>query len=176
MADASLNPTAEIWKPVDGFPGYFVSDHGRLRNKSLLILGGISRQKGAPSHVKVRLRKDGKQHPRVLSRLVLTAFVGPCPEGMECCHWDGDPTNNHLSNLRWDTRVANRADMRRHGRERIFRGEEHPNAKFSDADARALSRLRLRRGDQTRLAKIFGVSQPTIEAIVNGRRWRHVRP
>jgi hypothetical protein len=48
--------------------------------------------------------------------LVLEAFVGPRPAGMEGCHWDDDPTNNHLSNLRWDTRSANARDAVRNGR------------------------------------------------------------
>jgi hypothetical protein len=42
-------------------------------------------------------------------------FVGPAPEGMEGCHYNGDPTDNRLENLRWDTRKANVADAIRHG-------------------------------------------------------------
>jgi hypothetical protein len=34
---------------------------------------------------------------------------------MEGCHNDSNPANNHLSNLRWDTRSANRADTVRAG-------------------------------------------------------------
>ena len=48
--------------------------------------------------------------------LVLEAFVGPRPDGHECCHYDDDPMNNHLSNLRWDTRSANSFDAIRNGR------------------------------------------------------------
>jgi hypothetical protein len=48
--------------------------------------------------------------------LVLEAFAGPRPEGMEGCHNDGNPTNNHIDNLRWDTRSANNQDTLRHGR------------------------------------------------------------
>ncbi len=47
--------------------------------------------------------------------LVLTAFRGHCPAGMEGCHNDGDPKNNRLSNLRWDTHSANQKDGFRHG-------------------------------------------------------------
>lgn len=46
---------------------------------------------------------------------MLTAFVGPCPDGMEGCHNDGDPHNNRLDNLRWDTRANNARDAIRHG-------------------------------------------------------------
>ena len=45
-----------------------------------------------------------------IGALKLTTFINPCPDGMECCHNDGDHTNNWLSNLRWDTRSANQMD------------------------------------------------------------------
>lgn len=48
-------------------------------------------------------------------RLVLEAFVGPCPEGMQACHNDGDRMNTRVGNLRWDTPKANSADRWRHG-------------------------------------------------------------
>ena len=34
---------------------------------------------------------------------------------MQCCHYDDDPTNNHVSNLRWDTQSGNQQDRIRNG-------------------------------------------------------------
>lgn len=45
----------------------------------------------------------------------MEAFVGPCPEGMEVCHNNGDCTDNRLENLRYDTKSANMLDRVRHG-------------------------------------------------------------
>jgi len=57
-----------------------------------------------------------KQKLVKVHRLVLLAFVGAPPKGMEACHYDGDPQNNNLSNLRWDTAKENWVDRKRHGR------------------------------------------------------------
>jgi hypothetical protein len=51
-------------------------------------------------HQVVNLHRDGQKVPRYVHHLVLEAFVGPRPEGLVCCHWDGDPGNNRLENLR----------------------------------------------------------------------------
>jgi hypothetical protein len=59
-------------------------------------------------------RRDRLTSARV-HRLVLEAFVGPCPEGMVGCHNDGDPLNNRLDNLRWDTPSNNERDKWVHG-------------------------------------------------------------
>lgn len=56
---------------------------------------------------------------RLVHQLVLEAFVGPRPEGMEGCHNNGDCTDNRLENLRWDTSSNNKLDMLIHG--------THPN-------------------------------------------------
>lgn len=119
---------AEIWKPVVGYEGqYEVSDHGRVRSVARVVL----RKNGSPYRVapkvlsthaheggypRVGLRGGGRSRLVYVHRAVLEAFVGPAPEGLLCCHGDGDPTNNALSNLRWDTQAANVADMVSHGR------------------------------------------------------------
>lgn len=53
---------------------------------------------------------------RLLHRLILETFVGPCPPGMQCCHYNDIKTDNRLENLRWDTPEANMRDALRNGR------------------------------------------------------------
>lgn len=121
-------PADENWKPVTGYENFYdASDHGRVRRlpRSVEIKDGSTRttagkmlrpfQHGRTSHLAVKLMVNGERKRRPVHRLVLEAFVGPYPEGMECCHADGDPTNNHLDNLRWDTRSANSHDSVKHG-------------------------------------------------------------
>lgn len=114
--------TPEEWRPVPGFEGYEVSDLGRVRSVDRIVTTrtGIRRYQGqmlAPTasregYLKVNL---GRVKTAWVHRLVLAAFVGPCPEGQECCHNDGDPTHNKLSNLRWASHAENMLDRVRHG-------------------------------------------------------------
>ncbi|MGH8035083.1 MAG: HNH endonuclease signature motif containing protein, partial [Lysobacterales bacterium] len=60
-------------------------------------------------------RKSSRMVNRKVHRLVLEAFVGPCPDGMVGCHNDGDTRNNRLSNRRWDTPGSNNRDKQVHG-------------------------------------------------------------
>lgn len=95
----------ERWLPAAGFEGrYEISDAGRVRNLHGLVLKTSRTNKGY-------LRVLG----RFVHRLVLEAFIGPCPSGMECRHLDGNPSNNRLENLLWGTPLENANDRRRHG-------------------------------------------------------------
>jgi hypothetical protein len=57
----------------------------------------------------------GRQTNRFVHQLVLEAFVGPCPPGMECLHANDDATDNRLVNLRWGTHTENVQDCLRNG-------------------------------------------------------------
>lgn len=118
--------TTEVWLPVVGFEGlYEVSDHGRVRS----VDRSFTRSTGRSYTVRGRVLKEskaGRGYPRVtlyqggpkaryVHRLVLEAFEGECPKGRIACHWDDDPTNNHLSNLRWGTPSENNHDKVRNG-------------------------------------------------------------
>lgn len=41
--------------------------------------------------------------------------MGSRPDGLVACHWNDDPADNRLSNLRWDTPSANSLDSVRNG-------------------------------------------------------------
>jgi hypothetical protein len=45
--------------------------------------------------------KDRKFHKHYVADLVLEAFIGPCPEGMEAKFKDGNRMNAVLDNLYW---------------------------------------------------------------------------
>ena len=119
---------SEQWRAVPDWEGFYeVSDQGRVRSVDRIVPsrpGFTARRKGkvlrarvnTSGHLEVKLQRDGARRSVGVHRLVLTAFVGPCPEGMEACHADDDKSNNHLSNLRWDTRSANTYDKVRNGR------------------------------------------------------------
>ncbi len=111
----------EIWKDVIGCEGlYQVSNHGRVKSLNYHRMGIAKilkpKKHGKYNHLHVDLRNNGQRKDCFVHRLVLTSFVGCCPEGKECLHLDGNASNNRLENLRWGTHAENMRDMINHGR------------------------------------------------------------
>ena len=114
------------WRAVVGYEGlYEVSDSGAVRSLDRIkrnrwgdytqrgrILKAATTKDGYPI---VALMRDGELKSHRVHVLVLAAFVGPRPDGLQACHFDGDPSNNRIENLRWDTGSANTLDKIRHG-------------------------------------------------------------
>lgn len=114
----------------------------------------------------------GKVTTYKLHRLILLAFVGPRPAGMQCRHKDRNPANNALSNICWDTPAANREDNRIG--DRYQRGSEHPASELTEEKVRQIRAKYAQKFLQRELAEEFGVSVPTISLVVNRKIWRHV--
>jgi hypothetical protein len=160
----------EIWQPVEGFEGlYDVSTHGRVCRDGRFLRPSKTRS----GHLIVDLRRNNRRKMSAVHRLVLEAFVGPSPPGTEGCHRDGDPTNNHLANLRWDTRKGNEADKKRHGTDNA--GERHGLAKFVEEDIIRIREARLFGATQPALASVYDTSQSRISLIVSRKAWGHVQ-
>lgn len=79
------------------------------------------------------------QRPQKVAHLVLLAFVGARPDGMQVAHNDGNPLNNKLNNLRYATASSNQMDRVIHGTSN--RGERNGMVKLMrrrlEAEARA---------------------------------------
>ena len=173
----------EIWKPIRDFARYEASSLGRIRSIDHVAFDGSRRSGrilksavtlsscGKVSRLHLNLRRDGKSFSKFVHRLVLETFVGPCPENMEGCHNDGNPRNNRLSNLRWDTHEANRADMLLHGtttKPPVHRGEAHPQATLSDEQVAEIRSAVYERGIYSSLARRYGVAPITIRRLYKG--------
>ena len=171
---------AERWKDIPGFEGcYQVSDMGRVRSLDRVLdcehrFGGraerhykgriLSARAKDCGHVNVSL---GANRTRLVHRLVLEAFVGPCPQGMECLHKDGNPGNNRLDNLHWGSRYENRADMRLHAQ--LYRRRQGATW-LSEETIRNIKRdlASPNRPFQRELAEKYGVHVNTINNINRG--------
>lgn len=113
----------ETWLPIPGHEGtHEVSSLGRVRSLDRVDPTGRFRRGRLlvarafkSGHLMVVLHTNGVRRDALVHRLVLEAFIGRAPEGTEGCHWNDDPTDNRLENLRWDTRSANQLDSVRNG-------------------------------------------------------------
>jgi hypothetical protein len=170
----------ETFKPIEEYPEYRVSRDGEVQScwsvgrRPSFQTDTWRRLKPTPQHrghMAVCLVRGGEKKTCHVHRLVLEAFVGPCPVGMECCHNDGDPANNRLENLRWDTRLENARDRLRHGTQQVG---SSANFKLREGDVMEIRRLKAAGITMDELASRFGVSRANIEAIVYRRSWRHI--
>lgn len=169
-------------KPIPNYPGYFADTKGNIwsartrgpgnKNRMSSELKKLKPSRDSYDYFVVTLYGD-KKHVRNIHQLILETFVGPRPEGLETCHNDGNPLNNKLDNLRWDTRLSNRKDMIKHGGS--TRGERHPNVKLTELEVMEIKKL-LEKEQMThnQIGKMFGVHRNTITTINTGKRWGHI--
>lgn len=91
----------EQWREVPGFPGYMVSDMGRIKGRR--PAGRIMQcPRGANGYLRVCL-SDRKCH--LVHRLVLLAFIGE--SSLQVNHKNGEKADNRLSNLEYCTGSEN---------------------------------------------------------------------
>lgn len=184
MASSDLI-TTEQWKPIPGYEGFYsVSDQGRIRRDA----GGKGSKCGqilrTPSngtgYLKAILCVNTKHKQYLVHRLVLLAFVGPCPEGQQGNHKNGTKTDNRLDNLEWVTPRDNQLHKHAvlgypHQRPEPRFGERHPHSKLTDDKVREIRRLAAE-GTllQREIAELFGVKQNVVSRIVRRVAWPHV--
>lgn len=93
----------EVWKPINNYEMYFISNTSRVRKGDVFIKGSIDNT----GYVRVSLIKDGKNKKFLLHRLVAQTFI-PNPENKpQVNHKDGNKLNNNESNLEWVTGKEN---------------------------------------------------------------------
>jgi hypothetical protein len=158
------------YKPIPGYPGYEVSDRGRVRSlkKGGRLLRPIARDNNR-SHPSVHLIQGGVCRHEYIHRLVLLAFVGPCPKGMQARHYPRR-NGNRLENLSWATPLVNQKDRDEHGTHNKGRG-----AKLTVRNVRAIRRVKAwPYGTVIKLARKYGVSHAAIQYARDRKSWRHL--
>lgn len=147
-----------IWKPILGYEGrYEVSDRGQVRNAA----GRVLTNKRRGRYVAVELYAEGEGKFFALHHLVLLAFVGQREAGQQACHNNGNPCDNRLENLRWDSASQNSADKAKHGT-LASRATWHYRSKLSPQD---VERIKADQRVSHLVAADYGVSSSLIRNI-----------
>jgi DNA-directed RNA polymerase subunit RPC12/RpoP len=161
------------YRPIAGFPLYEVGSDGSV----------WSRYRGPWYRLKPYVDSDGYHAVRVYNNarwryarvhhLVLETFVGPCPDGMEGCHYpDRDRANNAVVNLRWDFHRNNIEDKREHGTWQF--GESHGGHILTEGQAAAIIAMKGKASTVEVAAQFPPISRVTVQAIWDGRLWKHL--
>jgi hypothetical protein len=171
---ASSLPAGTEFRPVPGFPSCLVGADGSVWRKRPKGWLKLSPTRGSKiPYLRVVLCDDGRRWPVNVHRLVLIAFVGPCPPGLACRHLDGNPANNALKNLCWDTYSENLRDRKRHGRSPGV-GAKNSQARLTEDAVREIRRRRQAGEKLNDLAAAFHVDFRTISEVARWVRWPHV--
>ena len=112
----------EVWKTIEEFDDYEVSNFGRVRSVDRIKI----RKNGVPITIKgqiitqvekcgnsniprksVTITKNGKSYTKLVHRLVAKTFI-PNPNNYpQVNHKDENPSNNNVDNLEWCTNYYN---------------------------------------------------------------------
>ena len=113
----------ERWLPVAGWPGYEVSDQGRVRSSQRILPDGrtaggvvLKQTPDRKGYLRVHLRNGGRSSTKRVHVLVATAFLGRRPQGKQILHRNDDKSRNGTADLRYGTRRQNDWDRRGRGR------------------------------------------------------------
>ena len=159
----------EIWKPIAGYPGYQVSNKGRVssgprpgyeRRKTIILKPFVNK-----GYQRVFLSCNGSQRSFAVHRLVLEAF-DELRADMFVLHLDNDPCNNSVENLAWGTHEENMAQMQKERRHLKRSQRQFTDEQVHEIRASSLSCVKL--------ARIYKCGHTQIHRIKQGKTYADV--
>jgi len=156
---------------ITNYQNYYVNKKGEIfSNKWGYVKRMKSVQDNPDDYCYVRLSNNNNIKKEYIHRLVLETFVGPCPEGMECCHSNGIRNDNRLNNLRWGTKKENGKDKINHNNS--LKGELNHFAKLKDEEVWLIKNLLNRNVKCIDIAPMFKCDYTNISQIKRNKTWK----
>lgn len=179
----------EIFKTIESFPDYEVSNLGRIRTKSRKIryTHAITKHEhfrqtesrflkiqfnNRTGYKFCQLYLDKKMFNKTIHRLVAIEFI-PNPFNLPVVnHKDGNKHNVVADNLEWSTDEYNHEHATATGLK--AKGEKIGSSKLNNEMVHAIKWFLKKGVSHSELSKAFKISRPTITLISNNKIWKHI--
>lgn len=173
-----MSPFFMETRPIPSTIGYTASACGRILSFHRLQPFELKQSDHRQGYKKVSVKTTEGIKNRLVHRLVLEAWVGPCPEGCVTNHKNGNKTDNRLENLEYCTQSENMAHSYGYGlspKPPTKRGSQCHLSKLTEEKVLAIRAEEDRTpGYSNRLAEKYGVTPPTISKILLRKIWAHI--
>jgi hypothetical protein len=176
----------ELWKAISGFPGYEVSNIGRVRSIDRLVRvmqngtpsvrryrGRVLKQTRVRAYWQIVLCKEEENKTCLVHRLVARAFLPKPTRGRDNVrHKDDDGGNNKIGNLEWGSQQDNIDDKVKRGRHP--RGEDSARASMTATEVKRIKKMLSSGARICDISDLVGIPRQTIQNIKRGDTWVHV--
>ncbi len=171
----------EEWREVPGSNNlYWVSCYGRVKSFHFDKKDGLILKPGSFKNFKLfHLRFSGVSKRFLGHRLVALVWIPrPSEKHTLVTHLDRNLKNNHFSNLQW---ITPEEAGKRNGEyfKKMFAGKKYPgerhNTKLTVNDVIQLKKMLLRSVPQSKIAKMFCISEMQVTRIKRGENWGDVK-
>lgn len=167
----------EEWRPVKQYEQYYsVSNYGRIRREKSTIgatAGKIRKAGSSYGYSRIGLCANNVTTHHYIHRLVADAFLPADNTRPYINHIDGNPKNNHISNLERCTASENYHHAM-YTLQSCAIGERHYNAKLTAEIVTTIRRELAEGTTGATLASRFNVTPAAITAIKHRRIWKHL--
>lgn len=157
----------EVWKKIEGFENYEVSNYGRIKSlnynktKKEKLLKERKTQTG---YLRVSLCNNGKTFDNYIHRIVAKHFILINNDKKHINHIDGNKSNNHYANLEWCNSSENNYHAYNIGLKK--KGEENSLSKLTNKEVLFVKESSL---SYPELSKRLNVSKSLICYIKKGK-------
>lgn len=171
----------EEWKVVpNSNEKYWVSNYGRVKSFVINKKDGTLLKNAVVKNFRfVNLTFDGKHKTTFVHKLVANVWLSkPSDKHTIVTHLDRNLKNNHVSNLQWltpeEAGKRNGEFFKKIFSSKKYAGERH-HTKLKERDVVQLKKMLQKGVPQSKIAKLFCISEMQVTRIKRGENWGDVK-